>query len=458
MTRQRRLGPLNRKKGAWRRASPALLALPAAALLIAGWFLFEFEKPAFEAGRDIDRLGGRMELPIRASDRKSGLSLVNISLRQGEKTATLFEKRFPREAWFGQAGPRELGETVEIKAKEAGFREGPAELLVTVRDQSLAGFFKGNKTAQAIAVNIDTTPPVVTLASTRRFIQPGGSACVTYTVSEQPERHGVLVGDAFFPGFPAAKEGSYVAYFALPWDAKEVGATAVVARDAAGNEARADFSTGFRPRKEKRDTINLSDGFFERKLPEFRQHYPNLAGEPLEQYLYVNREVRAQNAKRILEICAKPEPEQLWKDRFVPMPGARRAGFADQRSYMYQGRKVDEQTHLGMDIASTAQAEVRAANRGKAVLAEYMGIYGNTVILDHGQGLFSLYSHLSSIEARPGALVEQGALIGRSGMTGMAGGDHLHFSMLVHGIFVTPIEWWDQHWIDINIKDAQNGR
>ena len=126
-------------------------------------------------------------------------------------------------------------------------------------------------------------------------------------------------------------------------------------------------------------------------------------------------------------------------------------------SYLYQGKAVDEQTHLGVDIASTMQAEIRAANRGKVVFAEYLGIYGNTVILDHGQGLFSLYSHLSSIEASSGTVVEKNQRLGRSGVSGMAGGDHLHFSMLVHGVFVTPVEWWDQHWIDVNIKAAVNG-
>jgi murein DD-endopeptidase MepM/ murein hydrolase activator NlpD len=109
-----------------------------------------------------------------------------------------------------------------------------------------------------------------------------------------------------------------------------------------------------------------------------------------------------------------------------------------------------------VDIASTARAEIRAANRGKVVFAQYLGIYGNVVIIDHGQGIASLYSHLSSIETSVGTLVEKDQPIGRSGTSGMAGGDHLHFSMLIHGIFVTPIEWWDQNWINVTIKSALN--
>jgi murein DD-endopeptidase MepM/ murein hydrolase activator NlpD len=140
------------------------------------------------------------------------------------------------------------------------------------------------------------------------------------------------------------------------------------------------------------------------------------------------------------------------------MPGAGRAQFADQRTYLYNGQAIDTQTHLGVDIASTAQAPIRAANRGRVVFAEYLGIYGNMIILDHGQGIASLYSHLSTIETTVGTLVEKDQQIGRSGASGMAGGDHLHFSMLVHGLFVTPVEWWDQHWIDVNIKNALHGQ
>jgi murein DD-endopeptidase MepM/ murein hydrolase activator NlpD len=106
-----------------------------------------------------------------------------------------------------------------------------------------------------------------------------------------------------------------------------------------------------------------------------------------------------------------------------------------------------------MDIASTRRAEARAANNGKVIYADYLGIYGNMVLVDHGQGVFSLYSHLSQINAAPGDMVDQQTVLGLTGTTGMAGGDHLHFSMLVNGVFVTPKEWWDQHWIEVTIDE-----
>ena len=125
--------------------------------------------------------------------------------------------------------------------------------------------------------------------------------------------------------------------------------------------------------------------------------------------------------------------------------------------YYYKNKEIDKQVHLGIDLASTKRAEVHAANSGTVVFADYLGIYGNTVILDHGQGIFSLYSHLSEIDSTVGELKEKGTVIGLSGATGMAGGDHLHFSMIINGIFVTPLEWWDQQWLRLNIDDILYG-
>jgi murein DD-endopeptidase MepM/ murein hydrolase activator NlpD len=249
---------------------------------------------------------------------------------------------------------------------------------------------------------------------------------------------------------------AFVAYFALPWDAGKPEKVRVVAFDEAGNEAAVPLPSVFKKDPDKHDSINLSEQFLQQKMPEFEQHYPEMKGTLLEKYLYVNNQVRQSNAQAIAKVCATTDPQQLWTDRFFRMPGAGRAGFADQRTYLHNGTAIDNQTHLGVDIASTERAEIRAANRGKVVFADYLGIYGNMIIIDHGQGVASLYSHLSSIETTVGTLVEKNQPIARSGTTGMAGGDHLHFSMLVHGIFVTPIEWWDQHWIDVNIKAAFN--
>jgi murein DD-endopeptidase MepM/ murein hydrolase activator NlpD len=178
-----------------------------------------------------------------------------------------------------------------------------------------------------------------------------------------------------------------------------------------------------------------------------------MAGTMVDKYLFTNNEIRIKNNNMISELCGAPHHQRLWEGKFYRMPGSSRAGFADHRTYYYGDKPIDRQVHLGIDLASTRNAEVKAAEGGIVIFADYLGIYGNMVMIDHGQGVFSLYSHLSQIDVVPNDQVDRGSVIGLTGTTGMAGGDHLHFSMLVNGIFVTPKEWWDQNWIDVTIED-----
>ena len=176
-------------------------------------------------------------------------------------------------------------------------------------------------------------------------------------------------------------------------------------------------------------------------------------GDNLAKFLVINGELRQKNNAKIASFAAQTKPELLWRGAvFHPFGNtAVESAFADHRTYIYQGKQVDQQVHLGFDLASYAGTPIVAANRGIVVFAEELGIYGNCVIIDHGLGVQSLYGHLSSIEVKAGQTVEKEQQIGRSGMTGMAGGDHLHFTMLVNGKMVNPVEWWDSHWIEDRI-------
>jgi murein DD-endopeptidase MepM/ murein hydrolase activator NlpD len=186
-------------------------------------------------------------------------------------------------------------------------------------------------------------------------------------------------------------------------------------------------------------------------VPEIISRTPELQekGSLLESYLMLNRDLRQANALRLKELARDSRPEFLWRRVFLPIANAAvRSSFADRRTYVYEGKPVDQQDHLGFDMASVKQAPIVSVNDGIVVLAEYFGIYGNTVVVDHGYGLMSLYGHLSSIAVQPGEKVERGARLGQSGETGLAAGDHLHFAFLLHGLAVNPIEWWDEHWIE----------
>ena len=446
-----------RGKGLGRKILFSLLTLIVVGGAVAGFILFETEAPRVSIDKELKFLGGPVDIAFHAVDRKSGIKQIVITLEQGGGIFQLFNKSFPRQAWLAKAGPAEVKETITLDAKHAGAKEGKAELVITVNDFSLNGVLQGNATVARFPVTVDTKPPRVTVQHAQQYIKPGSSGIVVYDISEPAARHGVMIDSTFFPGYPLnGSDKRFIAYIALPWNSSRPENSRIIAVDRAGNEGKAVFTMYFKKAREKKDRINVSDGFLNKKIPEFQEHYPEMQGSNLEKYLFVNNKVRSSNAAQIARICSASVPDQLWRDRFIRMPGAGKAGFADQRTYYYQGKAIDHQTHLGMDIASTARVAIKAANSGKVIFADYLGIYGNTVILDHGQGLSSLYSHLSSIATTVDKMVDKGELIGHSGATGMAGGDHLHYSMLINGIFVTPVEWWDQHWVDVNINNVIN--
>jgi hypothetical protein len=435
----------------------ALVALLFLASLVLAWRLFEREAPQVALLEDLSHIGGQQDMTVVATDGKSGLRSLEVVLRQGGQEVSLLAREFPRQGLLFQAGPGEVREELRLASREAGLVDGPAELLLAARDFSWWSWLGGNRSEVVLPLLVDTRPPLLRILSSPPHIRAGGSGVVVYTINEPVARHGVMVGDTFHPGHPLPGKGpeAQVAFLGLPYDTESLSGVFLFAVDLAGNEARIPFAMHLQGRRILRDQITVSDGFLAAKLPEFAAHYPDLAGTPLEQYLRINNEIRQANNRRIQEVCASSLPERLWEGRFLRMArSSPRAAFADHRSYLYEGRVVDEQVHLGVDLASVQHAEIEAANRGRVVFADYLGIYGNMVILDHGLGLFSLYSHLSTIDVALGEEVRQGAVLGRSGISGMAGGDHLHFSMLVNGVFVDPIEWWDESWIRLNILGA----
>jgi murein DD-endopeptidase MepM/ murein hydrolase activator NlpD len=174
-------------------------------------------------------------------------------------------------------------------------------------------------------------------------------------------------------------------------------------------------------------------------------------------FLKANSELRGHDLKILGECGRKTSPVPLWQGEFLRLPNsAPRGVFAQARSYFYHGKLVDQQTHLGIDLASLPHANVPAANDGKVVYADDLGIYGQCVVIDHGLGLQTLYGHLSRIGVKVGAEVKKGEIIGNTGDTGLAGGDHLHFGIVVSGEQVNPIEWWDPSWIRNNVTSKLN--
>lgn len=416
---------------------------------------FEGESPQITFSLPSDNIGKQQNLAIEVADKRSGLRKIEVLARQGEKQKELLSKEYPRNGYWGKIGQAEDKLEVLFSAPDLGFKDGDVDITIIARDYSQRGFFAGNKTVLEKKYKLDTLPPKITLIHNEQYVSPGGCGIALYKVSETGGAHGVVINGHLNPGHPVSsdKEDTFIAYFAVPYDAKRLEQSVIQASDAAGNKATVPISPVFQPVRFKSDKINISESFLASKIPEFEQYYPGMKGDTLEKYIYVNQNIRVENNAKISEVCSKSDDKQMWTGAFFRMLGSSKAGYADHRTYMYNGKEIDQQTHLGMDIASLEHSEVKAANAGKVVFADYLGIYGNMVILDHGQGVFSLYSHLSQINATVGAMVDKLGVIGLTGTTGMAGGDHLHFSMLVNGVFVTPIEWWDPHWIKVTIDD-----
>lgn len=392
-------------------------------------------------------------IDFEVTDQRSGLREVQVSIRQGEKEIVLYDKSFPRQRWLGQAGLPQARGKIMLDTRKLGLADGPAELVLRARDYSFWHLGAGNRSVSRYQLVFDTIPPKLARLDTPHYITQGGVGMVTYRLGEEVARHGVMVNGFFHPGFPLPnKAQSYGAIIALPYDAVKIIDAHIEAVDKAGNVAKAPFGMIVKNGHFRHDTINISDGFLDLKLPEFRQNYPELQGDKVAQYVQVNNKVRRQNNAAIVKVCSISVPEKLWQGRFLRMAGAERAGFADYRTYRYKGKEIDRQVHLGQDIASVRHASVKAANNGKVVFTDYLGIYGNMVIIDHGTGIFSLYSHLSQINVVVDQMVSKGEVIALTGSTGMAGGDHLHFSMLVNGIMVNPLEWWDGSWLSLHIE------
>ncbi|GBC62632.1 M23 family peptidase [Desulfonema ishimotonii] len=332
------------------------------------------------------------------------------------------------------------------------------------RDYAWRNWWNGNKAQIVQEVIIDVQPPKIEVLSQQHNLTQGGSGLVIYRLSEPCPVNGIHVGDNFFPGYAArsvlgeSSANTYMSFIALDYRQGRDTRMFVSATDRAGNQSKAGFHFYIRGRNFKKDIIRISDNFLNTKMPEFENETEEGSGSGLiDKFLEINRKLRVRNTDTLKQAAAESDPSLYWKGAFLRLPNsARRANFADHREYHYKDNTVDEQNHMGIDLASTAHAPVPAANAGKVVFTRAVGIYGDTIVLDHGFGLFSTYSHLSHVAVRVGQMVKRGEIIGNTGTTGLAGGDHLHFGMIVHNVFVNPVEWWDSSWIKNNISNKIN--
>jgi murein DD-endopeptidase MepM/ murein hydrolase activator NlpD len=417
-------------------------------LVVGGVFLarqFEWNPPVVTMALQGESLGLK-PFNITVKDEGKGLAYIAVSLITGDSAQNLFFKEF-------DTAPSERTVRIQLDPSRIKLKEGPAILRITAGDRSYWSFFRGNKAVVDRPVRVDLTPPTVEIVDDDRYITYGGSAMIVYRSSPDARSSEIKIGQHIFPAYKGivGDPQTFVALFAHPYDVPTSERASILVEDNAGNVGEYKLSYTLRNPHYRSVNVQVSDDFITHKIrPLLPQKDKN--DTAVQQFVAVNRELRRQNEKTISKACSNSKPEKLWQGPFLQLSNSKvESNFADHRSYIYQGNVIDHAYHLGYDLAVTRHYPVGAANAGIVVLAGPLGIYGNTVILDHGLGVCTLYAHLSSIQVSVGEHVSKGQKLGHTGQTGLALGDHLHYGVYLQGVAVLPLEWWDPKWISSNV-------
>jgi murein DD-endopeptidase MepM/ murein hydrolase activator NlpD len=420
--------------------------------------------PQIQFERKPKGIGLNTSVIFEVRDAKHHVKAVHVQVEQGAKVynVSLQETNLaaPKPAWWklwAKSPESRWMFTTQVGRKQVrDLEQGRATLHIIATNDSWGRFFRGGRADVSLDLPVRFAPPSIEVLTTQHYINQGGCDMVVFKVSSGTVDSGVQIGSYFFPSWPIKESmpQTRLAIFAYPYDLDPSTPARIVARDDADNQSAMSFTYRVFPKKFHSDTINLTDDFMNRVVPTIMSQTQDLddQGSLLKNFLFINGHLRQVEAQQLVEFSKKTAPRLLWTQPFIELPSKVEASFADYRTYTYGGQVVDHQTHLGFDLAGLQHMPIQAANDGVVVYAGFFGIYGTAVILDHGCGLQTLYGHMSSINVKPGEAVKRGQVIGRSGETGLAGGDHLHFTVLLDGIPVNPTEWWDPHWIHDRIQ------
>jgi murein DD-endopeptidase MepM/ murein hydrolase activator NlpD len=394
-------------------------------------------------------------LNVKISD-KSGLKRVLIQLSDGENSITLFNEKYG-------AGERELEFNITFPKKGFYSKKNEYTLSYEVVDHSFWNFFMGNKIIKETAIIVDKQDPLVYVVANSYKITKGGAGIVIFK-AEDPNIDEVYVQTNFgkvFKAVPFEKEGYYMALVAWPREKKNLLSAEIIATDLAGNTAHEKIRYYLQDKNYKSSKITITDAFLNGSIASLARDIADDETQemtPFEKFIFINNTLRRDSLKTIETITDGINyTKRLTLNPFYPLKnGAVVASYGDFRTYEYNKEKVSESYHLGLDLASTAGAEIFLSNRGKVLFAGENGIYGKMVVVDHGLGVYTLYGHCSSLLVQEGDEVAEGQIIAKTGRTGFAFGDHLHFGVVIQGIEVRPEEWMDEKWMKDNIFEVIN--
>jgi murein DD-endopeptidase MepM/ murein hydrolase activator NlpD len=417
---------------------------------------------------------GPLTFNVEVSDELSGLDLVIVAREQDGETKDIVRKQYNKERTFKDKI------AVNLPGRAAGLLEGPATITITAFDRSILS----NRAAAEISLKVDYHPPKVEVLSTQHNVTMGGCELVFYRVADRDQIVSfVKVGASLFQGFkaalldPAFSEAPdvYFAFFAFPLDYDaERDKISVFVRDQVGNSVSAPvyFRVGNFSRAKR--AIKLSEQFMAEKVePLYKQYIEKkgrVEGRPLlpmspstdpdeliERFRKVNEDYRALQNELLQPVFATPKPQKLWTTGFGWLPGRTRSFFGEEQSFTYLERYAGMMRSQGVDLAAAPNAPVPASNSGIIIFSDDLGIYGKTLIIDHGFGLTSLYAQLKGVAERSGLALKEGdrveknEIIGFTGSSGLADADSLHFEMRLVGTPVRPAEWWDKRWVSDHV-------
>ncbi|MDR0666381.1 MAG: M23 family metallopeptidase [Campylobacteraceae bacterium] len=416
--------------------------------------MFEREPPQIFADETI-YWNLKKPLNIKMRD-ESGFKRVLIQLSDGENSMTLFNEKHNTQ-------DKELEFNITFPKKGFYSKKNQYTLSYEVIDHSFWNFFMGNKIIKESVIIADKQDPIVYVLANSYKITKGGVGVVVFK-AEDANMHEAYIETNFGKRFKAVsfeKEGYYIALVSWPREQKNLLNAQIVVTDLAGNVARERIRYYLQDKNYKSSKIALSDTFLNNSIASLARDIDDDKTQDmsaLEKFIFINDTLRKESVKTIESVTDNINYIPYFSlEPFYPLKnGAVVAGYGDFRIYEYNKEKVSESYHLGLDLASTAEANIVASNRGKVVFAGDNGIYGKTVIIDHGLGIYSLYGHCSSLLVQEADSVAAGQIIAKTGRTGFAFGDHLHFGIVIQGVEVRPEEWMDEKWMRDNLFEVIN--
>ena len=413
-------------------------------LLFAGLLLFS-DTPVVSIPSSIVALGPATPLTVGVDD-PHGVREVHVWVEEGGSRYEIYQASSPaRRLQWERHQPPVTFRFIAGTRTTPQLKDGKARLIA----EAVSNDFRGSTGALERDITVISRPPALRVDPEQHYLYQGMADVVTFDVSGYWTDAGVRVGNETFRSWPMpeGRPGRFSLY-AFAWNMPRSEVPTVYAANPAGTEVSSPLTVVF-PAKEQphytaRD-ITVSEAFLQKVINELD---PGGTGDPVARFVKINSEMRRANNQTLADLRNKTEARFLWSQPFVQQKNSQvESHFADVRTYVYNGKKIDQQVHLGYDLASTKNVGVEASNDGRVVYAAPLGIYGNCIVVDHGYGLQSIYGHLSRIEVHEGDMVKRGQVMGRSGDTGMAGGDHIHFTMQLDGVQIDPKEWFDAHWI-----------